>query len=80
MKYVYMLQSEPRPAEWYVGLTDDLRDRMRVHNSGGSPHTSKFRPWRLVTFVAFRDEQKAVLFERYMKSHSGRAFAVKHFR
>jgi hypothetical protein len=29
--------------------------------------------------VAFVDQQKAVAFERYLKSHSGRAFAQKHF-
>ena len=80
MKYVYLLQSISEPAEWYVGLADDLKHRIEVHNSGGSPHTSKFKPWKLVTYIAFSDEKKAALFERYLKSHSGRAFAVKHLR
>jgi predicted GIY-YIG superfamily endonuclease len=75
-----LLESLTHPAECYVGLTDNLRYRLKVHNSGGSPHTSKFKPWRLVTYVAFSDEKKAVLFERYLKSHSGRAFAKKHLR
>ncbi len=80
MKYVYLLESVSQPAECYVGLTDDLRHRVAVHNAGGSPHTSKFKPWRLVTYIAFSDEKKAVLFERYLKSHSGRAFAKKRLR
>jgi predicted GIY-YIG superfamily endonuclease len=80
VKYVYLLQSETFPQENYVGLTDDVRARLEVHNSGGSPHTAKFKPWRLVTYVAFVDHQKAVEFERYMKSHSGRAFAAKRLR
>ncbi len=30
------------------------RSRMPAeHNAGQSPHTSKFMPWRLVTYVAF---------------------------
>jgi hypothetical protein len=28
--------------------------------------------------VAFADRQRALDFERYLKSHSGRAFAAKH--
>jgi predicted GIY-YIG superfamily endonuclease len=77
MKYVYLLQSINFPAENYVGLTDDLRKRLATHNAGQSSHTAKFKPWLLVTYVAFSDEAKAVAFERYMKSSSGRAFAKK---
>lgn len=80
MKYVYLLQSIEFPDETYVGLTDDLRARLSAHNAGRSPHTSKFKPWRLVTYVAFSEEQKAVEFERYLKSGSGRAFAKKRLR
>jgi predicted GIY-YIG superfamily endonuclease len=80
MKYVYFLQSINHPDQNYVGLADDLRARLEVHNSGGSPHTSKYKPWRLMTYVGFSDEAKAVAFERYMKSGSGRAFAKKRLR
>jgi putative endonuclease len=80
MKYVYLLESIDFPDENYVGLTDDLKARMAVHNAGGSPHTAKFRPWRLTTYIAFSDEQKAVQFERYLKTASGRAFANKRLR
>ena len=80
MKYVYFLQSIDHPDQNYVGLTDDLRNRLKVHNSGGALHTAKYKPWRLVTYVAFSEEAKAVAFERYMKSASGRAFASKRLR
>ena len=80
MMYVYLLQSIDYPEERYVGRTVDLKSRFAAHNAGRSPHTGKFRPWRLVTYVAFSDEQKAVDFERYLKSASGRAFANKRLR
>jgi hypothetical protein len=32
-----------------------------------------------VTYIAFSNEQKAVEFERYLKSASGRAFAKKRY-
>jgi len=63
----------------YVGLTTNLKRRIVEHNSGKSAHTSKFRPWRLVTYIAFSVRVKAVSFERYLKSGSGHVFANKRF-
>jgi len=77
MKYVYILQSDLADEHFYVGITDDLRARLSKHNNGEVSHTSKFRPWRLKTYVAFADETKAFEFEKYLKSASGRAFAKK---
>jgi putative endonuclease len=77
MHYVYLLQSEAFPDQRYVGLTSDLRRRLAEHNAGKSPHTSKYLPWRLMTYVAFSNEQKAEIFERYLKSGSGHAFASR---
>jgi predicted GIY-YIG superfamily endonuclease len=51
-----------------------------AHNSGRAKHTSKFKPWRLVTYLGFSDPEKAVAFERYLKSSSGRAFTKKRLR
>ncbi len=78
MYYVYRLQSERFPDRRYVGVTSDLKQRIPDHNSGKSSHTSKYLPWRLVTYLAFSDKQKAETFERYLKSGSGHAFAKKH--
>jgi putative endonuclease len=77
--YVYMLQSVNHPEHWYVGLTHDLHERLQYHNAGKVSHTSKYLPWRIETAVAFRHKTKALAFEEYLKSQSGRAFAKKHF-
>lgn len=77
--YVYMLQSLDPPSHWYVGMTENLQERLQAHNAGKVPHTSKFLPWRLETAIAFRDKTKAAAFEKYLKNQSGRAFAKKHF-
>lgn len=79
MCYVYLLESRRVVGQHYVGLTSDLKRRLADHNAGKPPHTSKFVPWRLVTYVAFPDERKATAFERYLKSGSGHAFANRHF-
>jgi predicted GIY-YIG superfamily endonuclease len=77
MRYVYLLQSEAVVSQRYVGLTSDLKHRLAEHNAGRSPHTSKYAPWKLVTYIAFSGEGKAEAFERYLKSGSGHAFAKK---
>jgi predicted GIY-YIG superfamily endonuclease len=77
MRYVYLIQSIPNPTQRYIGLTNNLKARLRSHNDGQSPHTSKFKPWKLVTYIAFSNERDAVEFEKYLKSGSGRAFAEK---
>jgi predicted GIY-YIG superfamily endonuclease len=76
--YVYILQSELQPDRHYTGCTENLRARLKTHNSGHVPHTAKFRPWSVQTALAFRDAARARAFERYLKSSSGRAFARKH--
>jgi predicted GIY-YIG superfamily endonuclease len=75
--YVYILRSRSDPTRFYTGLTDDLRARLKEHNAGRAPHTSKFIPWEIKTALAFSDHARAHDFELYLKSASGRAFARK---
>jgi putative endonuclease len=77
--YVYVLLSEKDAIHRYTGLTDDLEVRLKSHNQGNNPHTSRYRPWKIETAIAFRSREKAAAFEKYLKSHSGRAVASKHF-
>ncbi|MGD9781802.1 MAG: GIY-YIG nuclease family protein [Kiritimatiellia bacterium] len=77
---VYIIRSLSRPEQRYIGLTTDLIARLATHNAGGSPHTSKYCPWELETAIAFKEQDKAAAFERYLKTGSGFAFAKKHFQ
>ena len=77
MHYVYLLRSLKNSSKTYVGSTTDLNQRLETHNSGGSIHTQKDRPWELVMYLAFASEEKARDFERYIKIGSGHAFAKK---
>lgn len=78
MKFVYILQSEDGE-HFYVGVSDDVLARLAMHNAGKVRHTTKFKPWKLRTYIAFADRDRAFEFERYLKSASGRAFASKRF-
>ncbi len=79
MFYVYLIQSINFPREHYVGFSEDLKTRIKDHNSGKSTHTNKFRPWKLIVYFAFKDILTAKDFENYLKTGSGRAFLKKHF-
>lgn len=49
MYYVYLIESRTASTQRYVGMTTNLKRRIRDHNNGKSIHTSKFKPWHLVT-------------------------------
>ena len=63
----------------HVGRTSDTRSRLAHHNAGRCPHTARYRPWQLHVAIELPDERRAIEFERYLKSGSGRAFAKRHF-
>jgi putative endonuclease len=77
MYYVYLIESIPNQNRRYIGFSTDLRQRMAEHNAGKLPNTAKYRPWRLVTYVAFSSKKQALTFELYLKSGSGHAFALR---
>ena len=79
MFYVYLIKSISFPNQKYIGHTDNLKERLETHNSGGSIHTKQYRPWELIMFLGFKDKLKATAFEKYLKSGAGRAFAKKRF-
>ena len=62
----------------YVGYTLNLENRLKEHNSGECVHTNKYKPWKLCTYLVFDDKDKAITFERYLKSGSGRSFSKRH--
>ncbi len=77
--YVYILQSEKDLTKNYTGFTENIQTRLHKHNSGGCPHIAKFKPWTIQNFFTFHSKEKAIAFEKYLKSGSGREFARRHF-
>jgi putative endonuclease len=63
--YVYVLHSLRVPGAHYTGSTEDLQKRLYAHNRGAVSHTSKYKPWRIQTAIAFTDRSKALALERY---------------
>jgi len=77
MYTVYIIESIKNPQINYVGFTTDIKRRIKKHNQSGSKHTNKFKPWKLKTCTHFSNKKKALAFERYLKTPSGKAFTNK---
>ena len=76
MYYVYSLKCKD---SFYVGCTNDLKDRIKRHKAGQVEATRDRLPIKLDFYVALDNQYKAFNFEKYLKSGSGRSFIKKHF-
>ena len=78
MYYVYILQSK-KDNTYYTGVTSDLKERLKYHNSGNQKYTRSKTPYEIKWFCVFSNKKKALDFEKYLKSGSGIAFSRKRF-
>jgi len=76
MFYVYILQSQIDKS-YYTGVTENLKNRIKEHNTGKAKFTSTKGNYRLTWYCAFTEKKKALDFEKYLKQGSGFAFAKK---
>jgi putative endonuclease len=77
MWYVYFLELSNKHI--YVGSTDDLKRRINSHQKGQVQSTKAFMPVKLKSYVAVESEPTARELEKYFKSGSGKAVAMKRF-
>jgi putative endonuclease len=66
MFYAYLLRSK-KDNKLYIGFTNDLRRRLKEHNSGKNKSTSYRRPLELVYYEAYKSEQDARQREKNLK-------------
>lgn len=74
--FVYLLRNQY--GKQYVGQTQDLNARLKEHNEGSVTATKKYKPWVIEWFCGFREKKTAIIFEKFLKSGSGRSFRDKH--
>jgi putative endonuclease len=75
MHYVYILQLKDK--SFYHGSAADLTERIKDHKHGLVLSTKNMRPFTLAFYAAFTSKQKAMQFEKYLKTASGWAFRNK---
>ncbi len=58
----------------YVGITENLQERLRKHNNGYNKSTKKFTPFKLIYSEICLNGQAARKREKFLKSTSGKRF------
>jgi len=71
--YVYVLQSL-KDKQFYVGYTNDLKSRIKEHNTGRVISTRGRRPLKLVYYEACLNQQDATRREKYLKTAWGKRY------
>jgi len=73
MFYTYILQSK-KDKQLYTGYTDDLKERLKLHNAGKVVSTKNRLPLRLVYYEACLNQQDATHREKYLKTSWGKRY------
>tara|TARA_B100000963_G_scaffold43863_1_gene32715 strand:+ start:357 stop:620 length:264 start_codon:yes stop_codon:yes gene_type:complete len=67
--YVYMLISRGDKPVSYVGYSNNLKNRIKLHNSGKGAKFTRGRKWKLIYKEKFTSKNKAILREYYIKKN-----------
>ena len=77
LHYLYILQSEVN-GRYYIGITSDVKNRLRRHNTGKTKSTKAYIPWSLMCEVKFPTRQDAAGIERMLKNSKSRRVIEKY--
>jgi putative endonuclease len=69
--YVYILYNNEKNFI-YTGYSENLKQRIKEHNSGKSKSTKHYTPLRLIFYEAYPTRSDAKRREKYLKSNKGR--------
>ncbi|MBI4226150.1 GIY-YIG nuclease family protein [Candidatus Roizmanbacteria bacterium] len=76
MFYVYVLKSL-RDQKLYNGYSDDLKRRFNDHNKGKVEATKHRKPFILIYYEAYLNQQDATTREKFFKTQWGRNYLKK---
>ena len=67
--YVYMLKSVGKKIVTYVGYSKNLKERIKLHNSGKGAKFTRGRKWKLIYKEKYKTKNQAILREYYIKKN-----------
>ncbi|MCX5694748.1 MAG: GIY-YIG nuclease family protein [Candidatus Omnitrophica bacterium] len=71
MFYVYVLLNDAK-TRTYTGVSDDVDERLKEHNSGRVKSSSSYRPYKVIHTEFFTTLSEARQREKFYKSTTGR--------
>ena len=76
--YTYVIKSHANN-DIYIGSTQDLDKRLKLHNSGKIKSTKGYKPWQLLEYQKFNTRSEAVKQEKFLKSHQQKELLKKKY-
>ena len=76
--YVYMLKSEGKKPVTYVGYTNNLEQRIILHNLGKGAKFTRGRKWMLIYKEKFNSKKEAISREYYIKNNRSLRNKIKN--
>ena len=67
--YVYMLKTLNKNNITYVGYTNNLNKRIKLHNSGKGAKFTRGRKWKLIYKEKYNTKSQAISREYYIKNN-----------
>ena len=67
--YVYILKSKDEKPFTYVGYTSNLKNRIKLHNSGKGAKFTRGRKWKLIYKEKIKSKKEAISREYYIKKN-----------
>ena len=67
--YIYVLKSLKGRPITYVGYTNNLKNRLKLHNKGKGAKFTRGRKWKLIYKEKFSTKKKAMSREYYIKKN-----------
>jgi len=56
---------------YYIGSTQNVQERLKLHNSSKARWTKRYQPWVLEYYEEYTTRSEAVMREKYFKSLKG---------
>jgi len=66
---VYMLKSISKKPVTYVGYTNNLKKRIKLHNTGKGAKFTRGRTWKLIYKEILKSKSQAISREYYIKNN-----------
>ena len=76
--YVYMLKSMSERPVTYVGYTNNLKKRIKLHNTGKGAKFTRGRKWKLIYKEKLYSKKEAISREYYIKNNRSLRNKIKN--
>ena len=68
--FVYLIGSYNKSKlTTYAGYTNDIKNRLKLHNSGKGAKFTKGRSWKLLYYEKYKTKKEAMSREHYIKKN-----------